>query len=222
MRRLYHLPLCPFSRKLRLVLAEKKQEVALIEEKVWERRLDFLRLNPAGAVPVLVERDGRVLADSTAIFEYLEETCPDPALLPADPLERAEARRLVGWFDDKFNREVTDNLVQERAIKRIARTGYPDSARVKAGTRAVRVHLEYVGWLVERRHWIAGESLTIADFAAAAHLSCLDYLGDVPWEASDAAKEWYARIKSRPSFRSLLSDHLPGFTPPDHYADLDF
>lgn len=222
MRRLYHLPLCPFSRKLRLVLAEKKQEVALIEEKVWERRLDFLRLNPAGAVPVLVERDGRVLADSTAIFEYLEEIYPDPALLPTDPLERAEARRLVGWFDDKFNREVTDNLVQERAIKRIARSGYPDSARVKAGTRAVRTHLEYVGWLVERRHWIAGETLTIADFAAAAHLSCLDFLGDVPWEASNAAKEWYARIKSRPSFRALLSDHLPGFTPPDHYADLDF
>lgn len=222
MRRLYHLPLCPFSRKLRLVLAEKKQEVALIEEKVWERRLDFLRLNPAGAVPVLVERDGRVLADSAAIFEYLEEIYPEPPLLPTDPLERAEVRRLVGWFDDKFNREVTDNLVQERAIKRIARTGYPDSARVKAGARAVRVHLEYVGWLVERRHWIAGEQLTIADLAAAAHLSCLDYLGDVPWEASDAAKEWYARIKCRPSFRSLLSDHLPGFTPPDHYADLDF
>jgi glutathione S-transferase len=222
MRRLYHLPLCPFSRKLRLVLAEKKLEVALIEEKVWERRLDFLRLNPAGSVPVLIERDGRVLADSNAIFEYLEETGPEPRLLPADPVERAEARRLVGWFDDKFNREVTDNLVQERAIKRIARQGYPDSARVKAGARAIRTHLEYVGWLVERRHWLAGEALTIADFAAAAHLSCLDFLGDVPWEVSDAAKDWYARVKSRPCFRSLLSDHLPGFSPPAHYADLDF
>ena len=222
MRRLYHLPLCPFSRKLRLVLAEKKLEVALIEEKVWERRLDFLRLNPAGAVPVLVERDGRVLADSNAIFEYLEETGPEPRLLPVDPFDRAEARRLVGWFDDKFNREVTENLVQERAMKRLARSGYPDSTRVKAGARAIRTHLEYVGWLVERRHWLAGENLSIADFAAAAHLSCLDYLGDVPWEVSDAAKEWYARIKSRPSFRALLSDHLPGFTPPPHYADLDF
>lgn len=222
MRRLYHLPLCPFSRKLRLVLAEKKLEVALIEEKVWERRLDFLRLNPAGAVPVLIERDGRVLCDSAAIFEYLEETGPEPRLLPSDPLERAEARRLVGWFDDKFNREVTEALVQERAFKRLARSGYPDSTRVKAGARAIRTHLQYVGWLVERRHWLAGESLTIADFAAAAHLSCLDYLGDVPWEVSEAAKDWYARIKSRPSFRALLSDHLPGFTPPAHYADLDF
>ncbi len=222
MRRLYHLPLSPFCRKIRLVLGEKRLEVELIEEKTWERRLDFLRLNPAGAVPVLIERDGRALADSNAIFEWLEETGPEPRLLPSDPWERAEARRLVAWFDDKFNREVTQNLVHERATKRLSRSGTPDSARVKAGHKAVKTHLDYVGWLVERRHWLAGESLSIADFAAAAHLSCLDYLGDVPWEVSDAAKEWYARVKSRPCFRPLLTDHLPGFSPPAHYADLDF
>jgi glutathione S-transferase len=222
MRRLYHLPLSPFCRKLRLVLGEKRIEVELIEEKVWERRLDFLRLNPAGSVPVLIERDGRALADSNAIFEWLEETGPEPRLLPSDPWERAEARRLVAWFDDKFNREVTQNLVHERATKRLSRTGHPDSARIKAGAKAVKTHLEYVGWLVERRHWLAGEQLSIADFAAAAHLSCLDYIDDVPWEVSDAAKEWYARIKSRPCFRPLLGDHLPGFSPPAHYADLDF
>lgn len=222
MRRLYHMPLSAQSRKIRLVLGEKKLEADLIEERVWERRLDFLRLNPAGDVPVLVERDGRTLADSAAIFEYLEETGPEPRLLPSDPLDRAEARRLVGWFDGKFNAEVTENLVAERALKRLARSGHPDSARVKAGARSIKTHLEYVGWLVERRHWLAGEALTIADFAAAAHLSCLDYLGDVPWEVSDAAKEWYARVKSRPCFRPLLSDHLPGFSPPAHYADLDF
>jgi glutathione S-transferase len=222
MRRLYHLPLCPFSRKLRLMLAEKKLEVALIEEKVWERRLDFLRLNPAGAVPVMIEPDGTVLADSMAIAEYLEEIAPTPPLLPESPVARAEARRLAAWFDDKFNREVTVNLVQERAMKRLSRTGYPDSTRVKAGARSIKTHLQYIGWLVERRHWLAGETLTIADFAAAAHLSCLDFLGDVPWEISDPARDWYARIKSRPAFRPLLADHLPGFSPPDHYADLDF
>ncbi len=201
MRRLYHHPLSPLSRKIRLVLAEKKLEVELIEEKHWEARLDFRRLNPAGDVPVLVERDGRALADSAAIFEYLEETGPEPRLLPSDPIDRAEARRLVGWFDGKFNAEVTDMLVTERAMKRIMRSGHPDSARVKAGAKAAKQHLEYVGWLVERRHWLAGETLTIADFAAAAHLSCLDFIGDVPWEVSDPAKEWYARVKSRPAFR---------------------
>lgn len=221
MRRLYHLPLCPRSRKIRLVLGEKRLEAELIEEKTWERRLDFLRQNPAGDVPVLVG-EGIALADSAAIFEYLEETGPEPRLLPSDPVERAEARRLVGWFDGKFNAEVTDKLVSERAMKRIMRQGYPDSTRIKEGARDIKLHLQYIGWLIERRRWLAGEQLTIADFAAAAHLSCLDYLGDVPWEISDAAKEWYARVKSRPCFRPLLADHLPGFSPPDHYADLDF
>jgi glutathione S-transferase len=222
MRRLYHLPLSPFCRKIRLVLGEKRLEAELIEERPWERRLDFLRLNPAGEAPVLVERDGRVFADSAAIFEYLEETTPEPRLLPHGPVERAEARRLVGWFDVKFNAEVTETLVAERALKRLSRSGHPDSARVKAGAKAIKTHLEYIGWLVERRHWLAGDALTIADFAAAAHLSCLDFIGDVPWEVSDAAREWYARVKCRPAFRPLLADHLPGFTPPEHYADLDF
>ena len=222
MRRLYHLPLSPFSRKIRLVLAEKKLEAELIEERPWERRLDFLRLNPAGDVPVLVERDGAVLADSAAIFEFLEETVPEPRLLPDAPAERAEARRLVGWFDGKFNAEVTDTLVAERALKRLMRAGHPDSARVKAGARAIKTHLEYIGWLVEKRHWLAGERMTIADFAAAPPLSCLDFIGDVPWDVSEPAREWYARVKSRPAFRSLLADHLPGFSPPPHYADPDF
>jgi glutathione S-transferase len=222
MRRLYHLPLCPFSRKLRLVLAEKKIEVELIEERVWERRTDFLRLNPAGAVPVLMEGGGAVLADSGAIAEYIEEVAPSPPLLPVEPLARAEVRRLVAWFDDKFNREVTLKLVHEKAMKRLSRSGYPDSTLVKEGAKAARVHLRYVGWLVERRHWLAGETMSLADFAAAAHLSCLDFIDAVPWEESPPAREWYARVKCRPAFRGLLSDHLPGFSPPAHYADLDF
>mgnify|MGYP006277251241 CR=1 FL=1 len=222
MRRLYHHPLCPFSRKVRLVLGEKRIEAELIEERVWERRLDYLRLNPACETPALVEPGGQALAHHQAIAEYLEETGPDPRLLPVDPVERAEARRLVGWFDDKFNAEVTEALVAERAMKRIMRAGTPDSARIKAGAKAVKLHLEYIGWLVERRHWLAGERLTLADFAAAAHLSCLDYLGDAPWEVSEPAREWYARVKCRPAFRPLLADHVPGLSPPAHYADLDF
>jgi glutathione S-transferase len=64
--------------------------------------------------------------------------------------------------------------------------------------------------------------MSLADVAAAAHLSCIDYIGDVPWEAYELAKNWYARIKSRPSFRSILADHIAGMPPPKHYADLDF
>jgi glutathione S-transferase len=82
--------------------------------------------------------------------------------------------------------------------------------------------LDYIGYLTEQRRWIAGDELTLADITAAAHLSCVDYLGDVPWSDHPNAKDWYARIKSRPSFRPLLGDHIPGAPPPPHYADLDF
>ncbi|SET49821.1 FtsZ-binding protein FzlA [Oceanicella actignis] len=222
MRRLHHQPLSPFCRKIRLVLAEKRIEAVLAEETPWTRDLDFLRLNPAGQTPVFVDDDGTVVADSAAIFEYLEETRPERPLLPRSPAERAEARRLVAWFDDKMHREVTANLLEERVMKKLRGGGHPDSARIRAGLRNLTIHLEYIGWLAEKRKWLAGDELTVADFAAAAHLSCLDYIGDVNWDHSLPAREWYARVKSRPAFRPLLSDLMSGFPPPPHYADLDF
>ncbi len=222
MHRLYHLPLSPFSRKIRLVLAEKRIDFELIEERPWENRLDFFRLNPAGKVPVLVTPQGPALAESTAIFEYIEELHPEPPLLPQDPLQRAEVRRLAGWFDDKFNREVTENLLFERVTKRLARLGYPDGACLKAGSQNIRVHLDYMTYLLEGHNWLAGPRLTIADLAAGAHVSCLDYINDVPWSEYPAVSDWYAVIKSRPAFRSILADHLPGFPAAEHYAKLDF
>ena len=223
MRTLYHQWVCPFSRKVRIVLAEKKLTFEMVVEKVWEQRPDFLALNPANDVPVLVEPSGAVLADCTAICEYLDEIQPDPPLLGSDPLARAEVRRLVCWFDVKFNREVTINLVGEKLVKRqMGVPGGPDSRMIRAGYAAIRLHMDYLGWLTERRRWLAGDVFSMADIAAASHLSALDYIGDVPWESFPAAKDWYARVKSRPSFRPLLSDHLPGIPPPKHYADLDF
>ncbi len=221
MHRLYHLPLSPFCRKIRLVLAEKKIDVELVEEHPWERRLDYLRQNPSGKVPML-KMDGLVLAESSAIFEYIEETNPQPPLLPEDAAGRAEARRLAAWFDDKFHHEVTANLLYERVNKKLMKSGYPESARIKAGTKNIKYHLDYMGWLLEQRRWLAGERMTIADFSAAAQLSCLDYIGDVDWSRNQAVRDWYAKIKSRPAFRPVLADHVPGFTPPEHYADLDF
>ena len=221
MHRLYHIPLSPFCRKVRLVLAEKRIEVELVEERFWEKRKDFLQMNPGGSVPVL-KADGLTLADSSAICEYLEEVHPEPRLMPASPAARAEVRRLVAWFDDKFHREVTANLLYERVNKKIAQKGYPDSANVKAGARNIKFHLDYMGWLLERRRWLAGAAMSLADFAAAAHLSCLDYIRDVDWDRNATVKEWYATIKSRPAFRSLLADMVPGFPQPPHYADLDF
>lgn len=221
MNRLYHVPLSPFCRKVRLTLAEKKIEVELVEERYWEPSPDFLRRNPAGKVPVL-KLGSRLMSESSAICEYLEETVPTPPLMPRDPDARYEVRRLIAWFDDKFNAEVTAKLMGERVFRKVMGTGYPDSTNVKSGARAIKFHLDYMQHLLEKRRWLAGNDMTLADFAAAAHLSCLDYISDVDWHRSEIVKEWYAKIKSRPAFRSILADQVPGFRPPSHYADLDF
>ena len=222
MRTLYHLWLSPFCRKIRIALAEKGLDFELKAENLWERRDAFLALNPAGEVPVLVEENGPTVIDSNAICEYLDETHPEPPLYPGDAAARAEVRRLVAWFDGKFNREVTENLVGEKILKRFLRLGEPDSRAIRAGRTNIQVHLQYIAWLTERRTWLAGDTFSLADIAASAHVSAVDYLGDVPWDNFEAAKIWYARVKSRPSFRAILADHIPGEPPPRHYADLDF
>ena len=219
---LFHLPLSPFCRKVRLVAAEKSIGVELQVEEPWRRNEEFIALNPACVVPVWVEDDGAVLAESSAICEYLDEVDPSAGLLGDTPGDRAETRRLAAWFDIKFYREVTDYLYGERVLKRIRRTGEPNSAAIRAGRQNITYHLDYIAWLSERRNWLAGGRLSLADLAAAAQLSTLDYLGEVPWDHAEGAKVWYQRVKSRPSFRTLLADSVPGFPPPAHYADLDF
>ena len=221
MLRLYHFSLSPFSRKVRLYLAEKKIEVELVEEKYWEQSAEFLRRSPAGRVPIL-RVEGRNLSESLPICEYLEEIYPDPILIPRTAEERYEVRRLTNWFDDQFYHQVTQKLLRERLIKKISGAGFPDSKNVKEGAKRIKYHLDYMAWLLERRRWLAGDVMTLADFAAASHLSCLDYISDVDWNRSSAIKDWYAKIKSRPAFRSILADQVPGFPPPRHYNDLDF
>jgi glutathione S-transferase len=222
MRLLYHLWLSPFSRKIRLVLQEKNLDFSMQVEKVWERRPEFLALNPACEVPVLIEPDGTVFADSGAIAEYLDEMYREKLLLGLNPIDRAEVRRLVAWFDIKMNREATEPLVSEKFMKRLLGFGEPDSAVIRASKSNLKYHLDYVAYLAERRRWLGGDHFSLADVTAAAHLSALDYLDDVAWDDHEPAKEWYARVKSRPSFRPILADHIPGAPPPKHYTDLDF
>ena len=222
-RLLYHFWLSPFARKIRLVLHEKNLDFAMQVEKPWERRPEFVALNPACEVPVLLEPDGTVLSDSTAIAEYLDETYREKLLLGLNPIDRAEVRRLVAWFDLKMHREVTEPLVTEKFMKRFVGFGEPDSATIRAAKSNLRYHLDYIAYLTERhRGWLAGDYFSLADITAAAHLSALDYLDDVPWDDFEPAKEWYARIKSRPTFRPILADHIPGAPPAKHYTDLDF
>ncbi len=222
MRYLHHFCLQPFSRTLRIALREKNLDFELVEERPGERREELLRLNPSGEVPVLVEPDGAAYADCQAIVEFLDESYPEPSLIGRSPAARAEIRRLAGWFDRKFDREVTSRLLDEKIMKRLVRSGEPDSNAIRIAGANLHIHLEYIAWLADRRTWLGGDHFSLADIAAASHISIVDYLGDVPWESHPEAKDWYARVKSRPSFRPLLADHLPGAPPPRHYADLDF
>jgi glutathione S-transferase len=227
---LLHHPFCPHSRFIRIVLGEYGLPARLAEERVWERRDEFLLLNPAGTTPVLLEEGGPPVPGATIIAEYLDDTrgaaLGEHRLLPTDPGERVEVRRLADWFNGKFYTEVSNPLVQERLYKRHMSVqqggGPPDTDVMRAARVNIRYHMAYIGWLVRTRDWLAGDSLSYADLAAAAHLSVVDYLGDVPWNEDDAAKAWYARIKSRPSFRPLLADMLAGIPPSQTYADLDF
>ncbi len=222
MRTLYHLPLDPGCRMIRILLAEKGLDFALKSEKIWERREDFLTLSPACEVPVLIEDDGTSIPGKGVIAEYLDEAYPEPPLLGRVPLDRAETRRLVAWFDTKFGEEVSFNLIEEKIMKRFLGLGHPNPSAIRAGLANIHYHLDYIGWLCDRRRWLAGDAFSLADIAATAQLSAIDYLGDVPWEDHQGARDWYARVKSRPSLRAILADLVPGAIPPKHYADLDF
>jgi len=227
---LFHHPICPHSRFIRLVLEEYGLTPKLVEEQVWERRAEFLMINPAGTTPVLADEGAPAVPGAGVIAEYLDETrgaaAAERRLLPAECGARVEVRRLMSWFNDKFFEEVSGPLVMERVYKRYMAAGRgggpPDTETLRAAKSNIKYHLAYIGWLVRKRDWLAGDNLTYADLSAAAHLSVADYLGDVPWDEDETAKSWYARIKSRPSFRGLLAASLPGLAPSKTYADLDF
>lgn len=224
-RTLHHFTLDPFSRTVRLALGEKRLVFGEQVVRYWERPDALADLNPSGLPPVLVDGRGReavVVCESRAILEHLEERHPAPPLLPADPARRAEARRLVGWFERKFDYEVNGLLLHEKMEKRLLGLGAPDLGALRAGREALRAHLAAMEQILAHRHWLAGPDLSLADLAAAGHLSVIDYMGEAPWDDVPHVRAWYARIKSRPAFRPLLADRQPGLPPAAHYDDLDF
>ncbi len=221
-RILYHFPLCPFSRKVRLALFEKGIPYALVHETPWLRRPAFLELNPFGDLPVLVEPDGYTLTNHQAISEYINEVFPVPTLLGETAKGRAEIRRIANLFDTSFYMDVFKPLVGERVYKALQGEGAPNSLLIRAARENLKHYLKYVNWLAERRSYLGGRNLSLADLTVAAHLSVLDYLGEIAWENYPDAKPWYAKIKSRPSFNSLLNDKLAGIMPSETYTNLDF
>ena len=220
---LIHHPSVAGSRKIRVALAELGIPCEISLESYWLRRPEFTQLNVAAEVPVLVlDEDKGCIVGDQAIAEYLDEVKPDHTLLGPSLEQRSETRRLLQWFDQKFAREVTENIAGEKLMKRLMRSGDTFAPAIRAGIANIHYHLDYIGWLCERRNWLAGHDFSLADIAAAAHISLIDYLGDVPWAEHEDARTWYMRVKSRPSFRPLLGEVMAGMTPAEHYANLDF
>ena len=218
---LIHHSVSPQSRKMRLIMAEKKMLFVLKEEEPWNLSKSVLEINPAEDLPILVF-DGKVISGNYAITEYLEESNPQYKLLPEDAKERAEVRRIMDWFDTKFYNEVYKYIVAEKIIKRFHLKQAPNSKILKAGLNNLRYHMEYIDYLADRNNYLAGKELTLADLTVAAHLSIIDYLGDIYWEDYKNAKLWYAKIKSRPSFKDILKDNIKGIHPSANYTNLDF
>lgn len=220
---LYQFPLCPFSRKVRLLLGEKGVGYELVRENPWERRDEFLDLNPAGQTPVLVEAERKItLSYSSAICEYFEETINTAPMISGTAQNRAEIRRLTAWFDEQFFAQVTAPLLHERMEKRLVHRQSPDAALLRTAMKSANQLLDYVDWLLDHRNWLGGAALSLADLSAAAQISVADYLGGVDWRGHEQTKGWYAGLKSRPSFRPLLSERMEVITPPPHYDKVDF
>jgi glutathione S-transferase len=227
---LYHHPMSSASRFVRLILAEYGFQVELMEERPWEKRKEFLALNPAGTLPVYVDNSMRTLSGAGVISEFMDETHGalkrDRRLLAEDPFQRAEIRRLMEWFLHKLESDVTRPLVRERVYKLQMRPdeggGAPDSKVLRTSRANIRQHMKYLTWLAGSRPWLADSRISYADLAAASAVSILDYMGEIDWAEAPVAKEWYQRLKSRPSFRPLLTERVRGLTPVSHYADLDF
>ena len=222
MWQLFQFPLCPFSRKVRLMLGEKGVPHELVRESPWERRDEFLDMNPAGQTPVLVDDKGTILIDSAAICEFFEETVEKAPMIPGTAANRAEVRRLVGLFDDRLFDEVVAPLLEERMRKRIVQRDPPDTRILREAMKVANSHLDYLDYLLDHRRWLAGPVLSLADLTAAAHLSVADYLGGIEWRGHTQTTEWYAVMKSRPSFRPFLGERMEVIVPPPHYDKVDF
>ena len=219
---LFQFPLCPFSRKVRLVLAEKGVPYEPVRENPWDQRDEFVDLNPASQTPVMTDDRGTVLVDSSAICEYFEETVETAPLLAGNAVSRAEVRRLAAWFDERLHREVVEPLMTERMKKRLVTRDAPDTGVLRAAMRVANAHLDYIDYLLDHRRWLAGPALSLADLAAAAQISVADYLGGIDWRGHQQTADWYAGLKSRPSFRPLLAERMEVIQPPAHYDKVDF
>ncbi|MCS6757975.1 MAG: glutathione S-transferase family protein [Candidatus Devosia euplotis] len=218
-------PLDPASRLIRLMCAEYGVPLDIEEIKPWLRTAELLEINPASTLPILIDDNDQPIVGLLANIHLIEDLYTPSAvagLIPPDPIMRAEMWRLIEWVIFKLNDEVTRYVLEEKIVKRDHRGATPDPAVLRVAKANLNEHMLYFNWLFANRSWLTGDELTLADFALAAHLSTLDYLGDIDWGKAGETRDWYSRIKSRPAFRTLLNDRVLAMPPHKGYADLDF
>ncbi len=223
MYHLYHYPLCPFSRKVRVMMSEQGIEFVSNIEFFWKKRDKFQLLNPMGTVPFLLKKPSLSLAGSQAMIELFEEIAPQSlSFISGSPEERAEIRRIVIWFDEKFFREVSETILYQRVFNFFRIGKQPDQDLIAVARANLPYHMRYLDYLLSKRDFLASDAISLADLVAACHISSLDYLDEIFWSKFPAVKDWYSIIKSRPSFKDILNDNISGFKPPEHYRKLDF
>jgi glutathione S-transferase len=222
MQILYHYPLCPLSRQARILLKEFNIVFSLLKEDYWLRSEQLLKFNPAAELPIFVEPFNIVIAGIYPLIEYINDKHPQNNLIDNEPEKAAEVRRLLNWFNTKFYLEVSKIFLDEKLVRLLKNLGSPRMDFLRVAKSNLQHHMAYMSSLLHERTWLAYDKMSFVDFAACSHLSVLDYFGEIIWEQYPNVKEWYALMKSRPSFRPFLQDQVAGFSPPKYYSDLDF
>ena len=218
---LYHYQLCPSSRFIRLLLDEYKIEHITQLENYWKPQDEFLLINPAGHLPVLIDNSNFPIIGFNACVEYIRDMDLNPNIFPDDYRKKAEIYRLYHWFDTLFKKEVLDPIIYEKVFSRVIENLTPNSLNLRNGMQNLGFHIKYLEYLLRDKDFLVADTITSCDFFAAANLSVLDYLGLLNLGNYPKLQVWYFKLKSRPSFKNILKDYIVGLTPNENYKLLD-
>ncbi|MDC3024017.1 glutathione S-transferase family protein, partial [Alphaproteobacteria bacterium] len=147
MYKLYYMPLNFYCRAARIILLEKKINFQIVNEPFWKRRIEFLKINPAGDLPVVVDQNRTNIIGYEGLVEYLEDQGVGAKLLGDSPLKRLEVRRICMWVGRKLQKEVMENILDERVFNSLKENSQPSSNILNAGRKNLNNHMKYFDWI---------------------------------------------------------------------------
>jgi glutathione S-transferase len=239
MLELYHHGSSVCAAKVRMVLVEKGLDwtghyLDILKGDQFDP--DYLKLNPKGVVPTLVD-DGEVIRESTLICEYLDEKWPEPALRPKAPAGKVRMRYWTKFIDEQLHpmcavitftsshRHTINRLPPEEVEAFLAKTPEPDWRRRKREwlelgfkgpevVKAVMTHdklLKDMETALTKSPWLAGDEFSLADIGALPYVNRLAMLNMLePWPSKGPrVMEWFARLRDRDSFQPAIDEYLP-------------